>query len=150
MKAKTKIIALLLATILILAAACSSADDPPDQQQQGQEQTPAENNQPIAQDIGEGTKVFRFEVTNGEGNVKAWNVKTNAGTVGAALLEVGLIEGDVSDFGLMVSFVDGIRADYVEDNAYWAFYIDGDFAMAGVDSTDIEEGVTYAFVYTPA
>ena len=154
MKAKTKIIALLLAAILILAAACGPAGSPsgqqPERRQQANSGAPAENSMPVAQEIGEGAKVFLFEVTDGEGNVNAWNVKTDAETVGAALVEVGLIEGTVSDFGLMVTHVNRVRADFVEDGAYWAFYVDGDFAMAGVDSTDIEEGVTYAFVYTPA
>jgi len=152
MKAKTKIIALLLAAILIIAAACGPADNPTRRQAPGQANAgaPTENSLISAQDIGEGAKIFRFEVTDGEGNVNAWNVKTDAETVGAALTEVGLIEGTVSDFGLMVTHVNGVRADFVEDAAYWAFYVDGDFAMAGVDSTDIEEGVTYAFVYTPA
>jgi len=165
MKAKT--IVLLLALLLLISTACSSENNTPEPQphvqsneeitpeelplaQPNEADTPTENSFISAQDIGEGAKAFRFEATDGEGNVNVWNVHTNAATVGDALVEAGLIEGDVSDFGLMVSHVNGIRADFMEDNAYWAFYVDGEFAMVGVDSTDIEEGVTYAFIYTPA
>jgi len=88
-------------------------------------------------------------VTNDEGSLSVWNVSTDETTVGAALLSVGLIDGDDSEWGLMVTHVNGLRADFNEDDAWWAFYIDGEMAPAGVDATDIEEGVTYAFVFTP-
>ena len=145
-KMKTKITprayALILSAILLslfMLAAC-------------EQETPAtpENDLAGAQDIGDGTTVFNFQMFDGEGNVLSWNVHTDETTVGAALFKVGLIEGETSEFGLMVSHVNGIRADFVEDGAYWAFYIDDDFAMAGVDSTDIEEGLIYKFIYTEA
>ena len=145
MKAKT-IVILLLAMLIVFATACDSTSNTSGQ-------TPEANAiviQNDAHNIGEGSTVFTFEMTDEDGNVSAWNVHTNEATVGAALLGVGLIDGDVSDFGLMVTHVNGIRADFTEDGAWWAFYIDGEMAMAGVDSTDIEEGTSYAFVYTPA
>nr|AGS52668.1 hypothetical protein [uncultured bacterium contig00045] len=101
-----------------------------------------------AQDIGEGQTVFRFEVTGADGNTAAWNVHTDEDTVGAALIAVGLIEGEESSYGLYVKTVDGITADYDVDQSYWAFNIDGEYAMSGVDTTDIDPGKTYAFIYT--
>jgi predicted small lipoprotein YifL len=103
-----------------------------------------------AQNIGQGGTVFRFEVTDNNQMVTAWDVHTNETTVGAALLAVGLIEGEPSDFGLEIKYVNGLRADFTEDKAFWAFHVDGGFAMSGVDSTDIETDKTYALVYTPA
>ena len=38
----------------------------------------------------------------------------------------------------------GITADYDVDQTYWAFYVNGEYAMTGVDSTAIEEGVAYS------
>ena len=101
-----------------------------------------------AQDIGEGNTVFRFEVTDDAQTVTSWNVHTNEMTVGAALLETGLISGDTSGFGLLVKEVNGITADYDVNQSWWAFYVDGEMAAAGVDSTDIEPGKTYAFIFT--
>jgi hypothetical protein len=72
-------------------------------------------------------------------------VKTDKTTVGAALLEVELIAGEDSQYGLYVKTVNGITLDYDKDGKYWAFYIDGEMAMSGVDSTDIAEGATYEF-----
>jgi hypothetical protein len=114
------------------------------------ENTPPDASGIEAQSIGQGETVFRLEVTDNEEKTTVWDVRTNEATVGAALLEAGLIEGTVGEWGLMVSHVNGLRADFTEDGYWWAFYIDGEMAMAGVDSTDIEEGVIYAFVYTPA
>ena len=141
--------------------ATPATPEPPPQEEITQEQPPLEQ-QPQEQantstlekdpddalDIGEGATVFFFQMIDGDGNVFSWNVHTDETTVGAALVEVGLIEGEVSGFGLMVSHVNGVRADYIEDGAYWAFYVDDEFWMVGVDSTDIEEGLIYKFVYT--
>ncbi|MCL2633801.1 MAG: DUF4430 domain-containing protein [Oscillospiraceae bacterium] len=91
---------------------------------------------------------FTFEMTDEDGETSEWLITTQETTVGAALLAEGLIEGNEGAFGLMVSHVNGIRADWDMDKAYWAFYINGDYAMSGVGETQIEQGVTYAFVYT--
>jgi len=151
---KAKAILLLAAALLLFAAACSNASSAPEQQPQEQAEQEtgrtAESNPAGLQNIGAGATVFLFEVTDDTGNVNSWNVHTDETTVGAALVDVGLIEGTESEFGLMVFYVNGIRADFDEDGAWWAFFIDGEMAMVGVDSTDIEEGVTYAFVYTEA
>jgi len=138
-----KAILLLTAVLLIFVAACGTAND-----------TPAgntnENDLAGAQDIGQGSTVFNFQAFDGDGNVTSWNVHTNETSVGAALVATGLISGDVSDFGLMVTHVNGIRADFVEDGAWWALYIDDEMAMVGVDDVEIEDGVIYKFIYTPA
>ena len=100
------------------------------------------------QAIGQGETVFRFEVTDPDEALTIWEVSTDAETVGAALVAVGLIAGDETEWGLMVTEVNGITADFDADGAFWAFFIDGEFAMTGVDDTPVEAGVTYAFVYT--
>ena len=61
------------------------------------------------------------------------------------LLDIGLIEGDESEYGLFVKTVDGVTKDYDTDGQYWSFYIDGEYAMSGVDSTDIVAGSSYEF-----
>ena len=38
-----------------------------------------------------------------------------------------------------------MTADYDKDGVYWAFYIDGEYAMTGVDATNITDGAQYAF-----
>jgi hypothetical protein len=102
----------------------------------------------LEQDIGQGSTVFRFEVKDNTGTVTAWNVHTDKTTVGDALLEVGLIDGDAFEFGLLVREVNGLVADFNANNAWWALYIDAEMAMIGVDSVEIEPGKVYLFAYT--
>ncbi len=95
-------------------------------------------------------KSFVFKVVDLEGNEKSFDIKTEAKTVGEALLAEKLISGTTSEYGLMVDTVNGIKYDYNADGAYWAFYVNGEYAMTGVDSTDITDGATYSFVATKA
>ena len=44
-----------------------------------------------------------------------------------------------------VKTVNGITADYDADGVYWAFYVNGEYAVSGVDSTPIAEGESYSF-----
>jgi len=100
---------------------------------------------------GQNTQVsFTVEVTDSQGTVTLFSFTTTEATVGAALLAEGFIEGEVGAFGLMVSHVNGVRADYTEDGAWWKVKINGEDAMVGVDSIPVTEGDTYAFIYTPA
>ncbi len=97
--------------------------------------------------IGEGSTVFTFTVTFEDATMNLYEVSTDATTVGEALVENGLIEGEDSEYGLYVKTVDGVTLDWDTDAAYWAFYVDGEMAATGVDSTDIVEGSTYTFAY---
>ena len=94
---------------------------------------------------GEGATVFYFNVVDGEGNTQKFEIHTDETTVGAALLKLGLIEGEDGDYGLYVKTVNGITADYDTTGTYWAFYIGEDYGMTGVDLTEITPGATYAF-----
>ena len=98
--------------------------------------------------LGEGSKTITVTVTDNEGKNVVFTIKTNATTVGDALMENDLIDGDAGAYGLYVKVVNGLRADYDKDHAYWAFLINGESAMTGVDMTDITDGGTYALVYT--
>ena len=65
--------------------------------------------------------------------------------MGDALLELKLIDGEESQYGLYVKTVNGVTADFDKDKEYWAFYVNGEYAMSGVDTTEIEAGATYSF-----
>lgn len=95
-----------------------------------------------------GEKSFTFVVTDLEGNEESFAITTAKATVGEALVDEGLIEGEDSEYGLMVNTVNGVTADWNADQTYWAFYIDGEYAMTGVDQTDITDGATYSMVLT--
>ena len=93
--------------------------------------------------VGKGAVQFPFVIVDKDGNEIAITVKTDKKMVGEALLDEKIVEGDMGDYGLYVKKVNGIVADYDVDQTYWAFYIDGEYAMTGVDVTEITEGSTY-------
>ena len=90
-------------------------------------------------------KSFTFIVVDKDGKETSFSISTDKSTVGDALLAEGLIEGEIGAYGLYVKKVNGITADYDTDKTYWAFYINGEYAMSGVDATEIVEGATYSF-----
>lgn len=94
--------------------------------------------------LGQGETQFELTVADLEGKEIVFDISTDQTTVGDALLELELIEGEEGPYGLYVKSVNGLIADYDIDCTYWAFYVDGEYAMAGVDSTEIVEGTAYA------
>ena len=96
-------------------------------------------------ELGEGSVKFGFVVVDGDGNETDYVIHTDAETVGDALLEQNLIEGDDSEYGLYVKTVNGVTADYDTDGTYWAFYINDEYASTGVDATPVTDGDTYMF-----
>ncbi|MGN0245506.1 MAG: DUF4430 domain-containing protein [Lachnospiraceae bacterium] len=111
-------------------------------EEQATEQTDAQKDVTV---LGEGQTVFTFNVTDADGNETNFEIHTDKETVGEALLELDLIAGEDSEYGLYVKTVNGITADYDKDQTYWAFYVNGEYAQTGVDSTNVTAGDTYSF-----
>ena len=135
---KTVSIALLFICIFSLDACGNSVD-----------KTDLWENATYLQDteLGEGAKTVTVEVKVEEQTV-TFTINTDKKTVGEALVENKLIEGDQGAYGIYIKKVNGITADYDIDQSYWAFYINGEMAMTGVDSTDIDENAIYRLEYT--
>ena len=93
-------------------------------------------------EFGKGSKTLVVEVKAADQMV-TFTIHTDQETVGEALMEHELIDGEQGAYGLYVKKVNGMTADFDVDGYYWAFYIDGDLALTGVDGAKIEEGVTY-------
>ena len=131
----------LIATLALFAAGCNDTTPPADSNTQ-------ETNDTVNNDVtvlGEGQTQFTFTVVDGEGKETAFEIHTDKTTVGEALLDLNLIAGEDSTYGLYVKTVNGITADYDTDGTYCAFYINGDYAMTGVDSTEITADTVYTF-----
>ena len=131
----------LIAAMALSMIGCGSKEEP---------ETPAAPQQSAAEAkiLGEGATVFQFSVVDLEENETKFEIHTDETTVGAALMKVGLIEGEEGPYGLYVKVVNGITAIYEEDGSYWAFYVNGEYGMTGVDMTDIEPDTAYAMVKT--
>lgn len=142
-----KRLSLILCIVLIAAmtqftTACSNNTSTNSDVKDQTEQSTSETEISV---LGEGEKEFLFTVTDTDGKETSFTIHTDKKTVGEALLDVNLIAGEESEHGLYVKTVNGITVDYDKDGKYWAFYVDGEYAATGVDSTDIAEGSTYSF-----
>ena len=94
---------------------------------------------------GEGETTFTFIAVDLDSKETVFEIHTDQTTVGAALQQVGLIDGEESSYGLYVKTVNGIDLDYDTHGKYWAFYINGGYAPSGADQTEIKAGETYSF-----
>ena len=101
-------------------------------------------------ELGEGKTTFKVLIADKEGTETHVTVHTDKTIVGEALQEIGLLEGEEGEFGLYVKVVDGEKAVYEEDGAYWGFYVNGEYAAQGIDLTPIEDGAVYKLEYTKA
>ena len=128
-KALLSVISLVLVAAMALGFAGCSNDKP---------ENPA----------GSGEKTFVFKVVELDGTEETFNITTDAKTVGEALINEKLISGTEGQYGLMVDTVNGQKYDYSTDGVYWSFLINGEYAMTGVDGTEITEGATYSFAAT--
>ena len=96
-------------------------------------------------EFGEGAKTVQVKVMAEEQSVK-FTIKTDASTLGEALLAHNLLAGEQSAYGLYVKTVNGILADYDVDQTYWALYKNGELTSTGVDGVVIADGESYELV----
>jgi len=99
-----------------------------------------------------GSKVITIEVVNSTEESVEYEIQTDAEFLRQAMEEAeGLaFSGIEGDYGLMIDTVNGERADYTLDGAYWSFLINGESCNYGIDSQPINDGDAFAIVYTPA
>lgn len=93
--------------------------------------------------IGEGGTEFQLVITDAEEQSIQVTVKTDEATVGDALLKLGVIAGEETQYGLFMKTVNGVTLDYEKDGLYWGFYVDGTYAVVGVDMTEVTAGSVY-------
>jgi hypothetical protein len=98
-------------------------------------------------EFGSGAKTVQVEVKAGEQSV-TFTVKTDKENLADALLEHGLVSGDDSAFGLYIKYVNGMRADYDKDQAYWGLTKNGETMLDGASSITELDGAHYEFTYT--
>ena len=135
------LLALLLACVLLFAA-CGG--ESPVEPYPGVENWPAEEGA-LVKGIGAGGTVFALEIVLQDGSKEYFSVLTDESTVGAALLA---LDGFKKADNGIINTVNGRTLDWNADQAYWAFEINGEYAMTGAEDTAIDTAAVYAFVYT--
>ena len=141
-----KILSVLLVLVMVLGlVACGTSNTPSTNPSTAPSTAPSTN--PSQENPKSGTS-FTVVVTDLDGTATTFEYTSDAETVGAALLAEGLIEGDTTDYGLYITSVNGITADWDKDQTYWAFYINGEYATTGIDGTEIAADTTYGLTLT--
>lgn len=99
-------------------------------------------------DAVSGEKTITVDVVHGDGSVRNFTYHTSAEFLGEVLLKEGLVKGTQGLYGLYITEVDGERAVYEEDDAYWALFQNDKPAVQGADLTPIVDGDVFALIYT--
>ena len=99
-------------------------------------------------ETAEGAKTFTVTVVHADGSSKDFQYGTDEEYLGPVLLDEGLVEGEVGAYGLMITSVDGEKAVWEENGAYWALFIGEEYATTGADTTPVTDGGIYKLVYT--
>lgn len=136
----------LIAAIALLTTACGDTNTVDGESTTEAEVSSVEEaSAEVVSEVGQGATAFTFGVTYADGITEYFTVHTDKTTVGEALVDAGLVEGEEGPYGLYIKTVNGVTADYDTDGTYWAFYVDGAYASTGADMTEITEGSVYSF-----
>lgn len=99
--------------------------------------------------VGEGKKTVTVAVVTPDKTV-TFTINTDSETLGDALLENKLIEGENGAYGMYIKKVIGMEADYNKTKTYWAVTKDGEYMSVGVDGEKISGGEKYELTLTEA
>ena len=100
----------------------------------------------------QGEKQVTIEVITADETSSLYEVLTDGEYLIDAMNEAdGLtFEGVEGQYGMSISHINGVRADYVLDGAYWAFFVNEEYCNYGISEQPIEDGDEFRIVYTLA
>ncbi len=94
----------------------------------------------------EGSKTITVEIVHADGKSETFTYKTDEKMLDGVLVAEGLVERENIVSG-MFDTVKGETASWEKDKAYWAFYINGEYASVGICDAIVEDGTTYKLAY---
>lgn len=97
-----------------------------------------------------GSKAITITVVNSAAEETAYTLKTDALYLRQAMDECeGLTyTGSDGPYGIMIDSVNGERAVYNENGAYWGFSVNGQYCSYGIDEQPVENGDAFVIAYT--
>ncbi len=137
-----RFVALLLA-ILCIFAVCSC---------KSQEKTGEPDNVPPTPGSGDvlesdGVKHIVVKVVDKENKEETFEIDTTSEMLRGALDELGIVEGDETQYGLFIKTVNGLTVDDGNEE-WWCLTKGGESVMTGVDSTPIADGDQFELTFT--
>lgn len=99
-----------------------------------------------------GSKDIVIQVVDDVQSVTDYELKTDAQYLQQAMEEAQGLTFDYTEgaYGASVHTVNGLRADYELDKAYWGFFVNGEYCSYGISQQPVEDGDVFQIVYTPA
>ncbi len=96
-----------------------------------------------------GSKNITVIVTDDAGTETVYESRTDVEYLIDAVKEIdGLdVQGTEGDYGMFINSINGIKADYNIDQAYWAIYVNGEYGTYGIDAQPVADGDEFSFVY---
>ena len=99
-----------------------------------------------------GSKSIVIEVKDNLEQTKKYDMKTDAEYLVQAMDELKktsdfTYDGGTGDYGLYITAINGLTADYEKDQAYWAIYVNGEYGQYGADQQPVTDKDTYTFAY---
>ncbi len=136
-KILTKILAFALIVLMMVCcfSACGTADT-----------NSAENSTGNSQNA---TITVTVKVIAKDKSEKTFTIETDKKNLGDALFEEGLVTEAEHKSGYY-TYIDGVRADYTADKAWWCFTKGGKTVMAGANDLEISDGDQFEITNTPA
>lgn len=95
-----------------------------------------------------GSKTITVEVIHSDESSKTFTFTSDAENLAEVLEKEDLVVSEDGPYGMYIVEVDGERAVYEEDGAYWCLYIGDEYATTGANDTLISDGDLYKLVYT--
>ena len=97
-----------------------------------------------------GTKNITIEVVSADQTTKTYKVSTEAEYLEEAFaVTEGLeITNEEGPYGMTIAAVNGERADFEKDGAYWSIMVNGEYGMYGASEQVVNDGDVFQLVYT--
>ncbi len=100
-----------------------------------------------------GSKNIVVEVVSQSGDATTYSLGTDAEFLRQAMDELAAgnegfsYSGQDSEYGIMVEEINGEKAVYAENQAYWSLYVNGEYGNYGADQQPVADGDTYTWKY---
>ena len=95
----------------------------------------------------EGDKQITVSVVSSDKKEKKHTINTNAEYLGEAMLEENLVTEEEYKTGFY-TVIDGVKADYDADKAWWCVTQDGEMTTVGINEQPIADGDKFEITYT--
>ena len=99
--------------------------------------------------VQKGDKVISVTIINEDKTQKLFKISTDSKTLGGALLQRNIVTPEEYKNGFYTQ-INGIRADYKLDGAWWCFTQNGEELIKGANYHYIKDGDCFEITHTPA